>query len=248
MTSASGLASGPTVCAVAVVSKRHSPEARRGECRSSLLDSGAAVGVDTSICRRPTVSAFAEDGLEAERASGPPLLRRTTIRSAQPFEGPKDLTAFVPRAATNHGSISVAVVAALSHAREVRPTRRPSSASTAVQPRAPGLDSRRPWTPRSPERDVDTGEMPAAPRRLCRIPSLAQEPQNRRRRGVDERPLAVALDDGHVLREGASNAVPELSANLGGDWVRSSLLLPTRRSSRRKGIGGPSRWRMSAFV
>ena len=36
-----------------------------------LLDSDAAAGVDASTCRRATVSAFAEDRLEAERASGP---------------------------------------------------------------------------------------------------------------------------------------------------------------------------------
>ena len=36
-----------------------------------LLDSDAAAGLDASICRRATVSAFAEDRLEAERPCGP---------------------------------------------------------------------------------------------------------------------------------------------------------------------------------
>jgi hypothetical protein len=37
-----------------------------------LLDSDAAAGVNASICRRATVSAFAEKRLDAERASGAP--------------------------------------------------------------------------------------------------------------------------------------------------------------------------------
>jgi hypothetical protein len=52
-----------------------SGDRRRGDTRRAdlvLLDSDAAAGVDASICRRATVSSFAEDRLDAGRASGAP--------------------------------------------------------------------------------------------------------------------------------------------------------------------------------
>ena len=63
--------------------------------RFVLLGSHATAGVGASIYRRATVSAFAEDRSQAERASGPAMLPPIVVSIAQPLERPKDVTASV---------------------------------------------------------------------------------------------------------------------------------------------------------
>jgi len=63
--------------------------------RHILLDSDAAAWLDASIRRQRQSARLLRIGLKPSEEADRALLRRTTISIAQPFEGPKDVTASV---------------------------------------------------------------------------------------------------------------------------------------------------------
>ena len=78
-----------------------------------LLDSDVAADVDASICRRATVSAFAEDWLDAEGAIGPGVAAPHDDRRRAGSD------CLCPQAATWSGFAGLAVMAALRRKRKL---------------------------------------------------------------------------------------------------------------------------------